>query len=145
MYECLTAAGNVPDAVKSQVAKEITRIHCEATGAPPLFVHVMFPELPHGAHYTAGKIDTHATIIRGGIRAGRSLESRQKIMKAISESWCRLTGQKDGDLMITLQDEDAAHVMEFGLILSQPGEEDAWFESNRAHLTEVKPDVMKDR
>jgi phenylpyruvate tautomerase PptA (4-oxalocrotonate tautomerase family) len=46
IYQCTTPAGTVPDAVRPQIAKEITRLHVEATNAPPSFVHVIILDVP---------------------------------------------------------------------------------------------------
>jgi phenylpyruvate tautomerase PptA (4-oxalocrotonate tautomerase family) len=61
IYQCITPAGTVPDAVRPQIAKEITRLHMEATNAPPSLVHVIVLDV----HYTAGEPDTHTTLING--------------------------------------------------------------------------------
>ena len=129
--------------MRPQIAKEITRVHVQATDAPPSFVHVIIRDLPSGAHYTAGEPDTHTTIILGTIRGGRSLEVRQNMMKAISQSWCSLTGQGEEHLLINLTEIDASTAMEVGLILPQPGEEAAWFENNRARLAPLASDGIK--
>ena len=55
IYQCTTPAGTVPDAVRPQIAKEITRLHVEVTNAPPSFVHVIILDVPPGVHYTAGE------------------------------------------------------------------------------------------
>ena len=59
IYRCITPAGTVPDAVRPQITKEITRLHVEATNAPASFVHVIILDVPPGVHYTAGQPDTH--------------------------------------------------------------------------------------
>jgi len=46
IYQCITPVGTVPDAVRSQIAKEITRLHVEATNAPPSFVHAIILDVP---------------------------------------------------------------------------------------------------
>ena len=143
MYQCFAPAGTVPDAVRPQIAKEITRCHVEATNAPPSFVHVTILDVPPGVHYTAGEPDTHTTLINGTIRAGRSLAVRQNLMKGISQSWSSLTGQPEEQLLINITEVDATTVMEAGLILPQPGEEAAWFEQNSARLSGMAPDGIK--
>ena len=143
MYQCFAPAGTVPDAVRPQIAKEITRLHVEATNAPPSFVHVIILDVPPGAHYTAGKPDTHTTLISGTIRAGRSLAVRQNLMKAISQSWSRLTGQPEEHLLINITEVEASTVMEVGLILPEPGEEATWFDNNRARLSALAPDGVR--
>ena len=61
----------------------ITDAHVEATGAPRVFVHVFFNELPPGVAHSAGEIDTKISGIQGAIRAGRTLEIKQKLIKQI--------------------------------------------------------------
>jgi phenylpyruvate tautomerase PptA (4-oxalocrotonate tautomerase family) len=45
-YQCQSPAGTLADSVRPEVVKEITRIHCENTGAPSSFVHVVFRTCP---------------------------------------------------------------------------------------------------
>ena len=139
IYQCITPAGTVPEAVRPQIAKEITRLHVEATNAPPSFVHVIVLDVPPGVHYTAGEPDTHTTLINCTIRAGRSLSVRQNLMKAISHSWSSLTGQPEEQLLLNITEVDASTVMEAGLILPQPGEEAAWFETTAPNSPRLRP------
>ena len=44
LYLCNAAKGAISDAAKPKIAADITRIHCEVTGAPPQFVHAFFVE-----------------------------------------------------------------------------------------------------
>ena len=143
IYQCITPAGTVADPVRPQIAKEITRLHVEATNAPPSFVHVIILDVPSGAHYTAGEPETQTTLITGTIRAGRSLAVRQNLMKAISQSWSSLTGQPEEQLLINITEVDASIAMEARVILPQPGEEAAWFKRNRAQLSALARDGIK--
>ena len=56
------------------------------------------------------------------------------------QSLSSLTGQPEEQLLINITEVDASTVMEAGVILPQPGEEAAWFEHNRAHLSALAPD-----
>jgi hypothetical protein len=49
----------------------------EATGAPRVFVHVFFNELPPSIAYSARELDTKISGIQGAIRAERPLEVKQ--------------------------------------------------------------------
>jgi phenylpyruvate tautomerase PptA (4-oxalocrotonate tautomerase family) len=73
--------------------------HVEATGAPRVFVHVFFNELPPGVAYSAGEIDTTISGIQGAIRAGRPFEVRQKLIKQISAAWSKITGQPEKQVL----------------------------------------------
>ena len=140
IYQCDAAPGVLTDKIKSALAQEITRIHVEATHAPRSFVHVIFRELPAGTHFKAGEEDTKFSFVNGNIRSGRALDVRQQILREISDSWSRLTGQPAGHLMISLSQLDASDVMEAGLILPEPGQEMAWFEQHRDQLGELAPE-----
>jgi phenylpyruvate tautomerase PptA (4-oxalocrotonate tautomerase family) len=136
IYECYSRKGLLTEAARQQIAKEITTIHCEATGTPPSFVNVMFLEIPAGGSFVAGQPATRS-LIAGNIRAGRDLETRQAMLRALSEMWTRLTGQSEADLIIGLTEIPSENAMEAGLIFPQPGHERQWFDENRARLTEL--------
>jgi phenylpyruvate tautomerase PptA (4-oxalocrotonate tautomerase family) len=136
IYKCYSRNGLLTDSNRQQIAKEVTTIHCEATGAPPSFVNVMFLEIPAGASFVAGQPSTRS-VIEGNIRAGRDLETRQGMLRALSEMWTRLTGQSEADLIIGLAEIPSENVMEAGLIFPQPRHEQRWFDENRARLTEL--------
>lgn len=140
IYTCDAAPGVLTDEIKSALAQEITRIHVEATQAPPSFVHVIFRELPAGTHFKAGEQDTKFSFIHGNIRSGRTLDVRQRMLREISDSWSRLTGQPAVQLLVDLAQTDASEIMEAGLILPDPGQEMAWFEQHRDQLSELAPD-----
>jgi len=75
------AEGVLTSSSRSKIAKEITHIHCEETGAPESFVHVRFQEIKKGAQYTAGEIDDQVGVFLGMIREGRSIKERQRIIQ----------------------------------------------------------------
>jgi phenylpyruvate tautomerase PptA (4-oxalocrotonate tautomerase family) len=141
MYQCFAPNGVLSEDLKPQIAAEITRIHCEATGAPKAFVHVMMVEIRPGAHYTAAEPDSTTSIIDGSIRAGRSIEVRQQIMKEISNSWSRLTGQPESQIVINISEFESQTVMEFGLVMPNPADEDKWLHDNEAALLEAGVEI----
>ena len=55
LYFCFTPHGALQGPVKTGLAREITRLHVEATGTPAALIHVVFQELPVGAHFLGGK------------------------------------------------------------------------------------------
>ncbi|RJQ79412.1 hypothetical protein D5S17_10375 [Pseudonocardiaceae bacterium YIM PH 21723] len=134
VYQCITSAGAVAAEQRAALATEITAIHTEVTGAPAIFVHVVFLELESGFHYTAGKLDTKSTLVNGIVRAGRSLADRQTLLTRIAEAWTRVTGQPVEELVIAIQEQPASATLEAGLIMPEPGEEQAWFEQNKDKL-----------
>ena len=136
VYQCSTPVVLSAD-LKTAIAKEFTRIHREFTGAPEPFVNIVFHDLPHGSHYLGGAIRENGTLINAIVRAGRPLETRQALLKSLSAAWSRLTGQPERKLLIRVEEADAETIMEAGLIMPRPGEEDAWMAANKAALGEL--------
>jgi phenylpyruvate tautomerase PptA (4-oxalocrotonate tautomerase family) len=136
IYQCVTSKTLSPE-TKAAIAKEITRIHVEFTAAPEPFINVVFSDLPLGSHYLAGAVRENGTLINAIVRAGRTLETRQSLLKSLSAAWSRLTGQPERNLILKVEEADPAVIMEAGLIMPRPGEEAAWMEANKTALGEV--------
>jgi phenylpyruvate tautomerase PptA (4-oxalocrotonate tautomerase family) len=136
IYQCVTSKTLSPE-TKAAIAKEITRIHVEFTAAPEPFINVVFSDLPLGSHYLAGAVRENGTLINAIVRAGRTLETRQALLKSLSAAWSRLTGQPERNLILKVEEADPAVIMEAGLIMPRPGEEAAWLEANKTALGEV--------
>jgi phenylpyruvate tautomerase PptA (4-oxalocrotonate tautomerase family) len=136
VYQCTTSKPLTVE-TKTAIAREFTRIHVEFTGAPEPFVNIVFSDLPRGSHYLAGAVRENGTLINAIVRAGRTLETRQALLKSLSAAWSRLTGQPERNLVIKVEEADASTIMEAGLIMPRPGEEAAWLEANKAVLGEL--------
>jgi phenylpyruvate tautomerase PptA (4-oxalocrotonate tautomerase family) len=136
IYQCVCPEGLLGESARGELAEEITRIHCAATRVPPAFVNVMFLDVPDGRYFVAGKPSGHS-VLNAAIRVGRDLGTRQRILRELSQMWTRLTGQAEGELLISLWESPAENVMEAGLIFPGLGQEQQWFEENRAKLTEL--------
>jgi phenylpyruvate tautomerase PptA (4-oxalocrotonate tautomerase family) len=90
IYQCSAPAGLLTEAMRAELAAAITDAHVEATGAPRVFVHVFFHEIPPGVAYSGGELDTKIAGITGSIREGRTLAVKQQLIKAPSRpaaSW----------------------------------------------------------
>jgi phenylpyruvate tautomerase PptA (4-oxalocrotonate tautomerase family) len=122
LYQCISPQGLLDDAVRGELADEITRIHCDATGVPPSFVNVMFLDVPSGRYFVAGKPAAHS-VMNVAIRAGRDLATRQRILRELSQMWTRLSGQPEEELLISLWENPAENVIEGGSIFPALGQE----------------------
>jgi phenylpyruvate tautomerase PptA (4-oxalocrotonate tautomerase family) len=114
VYHCSIPEAQLDDAKRERIASEITRIHCERTGAPPGFAHVLFAEAPAGAS------------VVGSIRAGRSASLRAEMAGAMAEAVAGSLGVEPGQVRVTLLEVPASWVMEGGAVMPEPGEEAAW-------------------
>jgi phenylpyruvate tautomerase PptA (4-oxalocrotonate tautomerase family) len=136
VYQCYSPRGRLTASAKAQIADEITTIHTNATAAPELYVNVLFHEIEEGDCYVGRKPAGHSYLF-GAIRHGRDLETRQGMLGELSRMWTRVTGQSEAELLVVLTEADPANAMEAGLILPEPGQEQEWFDDNRARLTEL--------
>jgi phenylpyruvate tautomerase PptA (4-oxalocrotonate tautomerase family) len=136
-YQLFMPEGVLTPSARSTISKEITHIHCEETGAPESFVHVLFQEIKKGTQYTAGEIDDQVGVFLGMIREGRSIKERQRLIQRMSASIARVLGRPENQLIVSLNEITSATAMEFGLILPQPGGEPDWFEKNKEALKGV--------
>ena len=134
IYQCSSHKGLLTESMKAELARAITDAHVEATGAPAAFVHVYFNELPPGVSYSAGEPDPAISGIQGAIRAGRTLDVKQKLLRRITESWTSVTGQPPQQVLAGLSEIDSDVTMEYGLLLPHPGDEPQWFVDNADKL-----------
>ena len=129
LYVCNSRKGLISDDAKARIAKDITDIHCEVTGAPPTFVHAFFfEEAPHVP------IGESKALLFGQIRAGRTNEQKAEMIERMSESIHKHTGIARADIAASTTDTPASWVMEGGDLLPEPGKEAAWLAAHEAKL-----------
>jgi phenylpyruvate tautomerase PptA (4-oxalocrotonate tautomerase family) len=122
LYRCTTAPDTLNDEQRSAIARAFTDIHCEATGAPPTFVHVQFHDAPASGD---GSITLH-----GGLRAGRPPEVAEEIVRRCIEAVADITGVGAERISMRTSTTPASWIFEGGRVMPEPGEEDAWLAAN---------------
>jgi phenylpyruvate tautomerase PptA (4-oxalocrotonate tautomerase family) len=127
IYQCWSPQGLVTGAVKTTIAGAITKIHCEFTGAPASFVNVLFHEVGIGDCFVAAD-SASRSYISGVIRHGRDLETRQAMLRKLSQMWTEVTGQPETELIVLLNEIDPANSIEAGIIVPEPGREQEWLD-----------------
>ena len=75
--------------------------------------------------------------ILGINRHGRDLETRQEMLRQLSQIWTRNSGQSEAHLWISVTEVDHTNVMDAGLLIPEPGHEHEWLEENGARLAEL--------
>jgi phenylpyruvate tautomerase PptA (4-oxalocrotonate tautomerase family) len=124
-YSCNVPAGALSDNQKQDLARAITRIHADVTGAPPALVHVTYDELGAADSYTAGEPSSDI-IITGHIRAGRSDDDKQRLLHEVAGAAAAVTGRPLDPIAIFIRDVPPKYILESGEIAPELGEEDAW-------------------
>ena len=129
---CNARPGTLTADGKAGIADDITRIHCDVTGAPPTFVHAF--------HFDGGmapEIGDKTIALHGNIRAGRTDDQKQDIMDQICDAVARRSGVSRDQISMTIGDVPASWAMEGGDIMPEPGEEAAWLAAHAAKTAQA--------
>lgn len=134
LYLLTVEEGRSTEDQRKRIAEDITTIHVDVTGAPPEFVNAYFSE---GADATGGYQelpDEKVAFMVGNIRAGRSDEAKAELVDRLSQSIAGRLECSPDEVAIHLVEAQAAHGMEGGKVLPEPGsaEEQAWRERGHA-------------
>ena len=113
--------------VKASLAERITRVHAEVTAGADAFVQVLFYGAQPDDCYLGGAVlrGPHC-FIQGHIRAGRSALERADLIRALIPEVGDLLGVPRYAIWIYLSELPARAMAEFGHILPEQGDENAW-------------------
>lgn len=126
-YVCTTLEGRLSQEQKSRVAKEITRIHCDVTGAPSYFAQVIFNEVKPGDYFMNGAPLTHDQIfVYGRVRAGRATQDKSRMILDMAQSLGEITAAGRRGVIVYVGDLPPRQMIEFGHVLPEPGDEAQW-------------------
>ncbi len=121
-YHAIVKPGSADEAQRAAFANDVVDIHCDITGAPRSFVHVMFTE-------DADRVpDGRVGVVRGTIRSGRNADQKADLANRLRAALAARTGLDESTLEVTTTDIEASFTMEGGELLPEPGspEEEVW-------------------
>ena len=121
LYLCNAAKGAISDDAKPKIAADITRIHCDVTGAPPQFVHAFFVE-----EDVAPPLDGKSAVLFGSIRANRTDAQKAQIIAEMRQSISTHAGIDLDAVGAMTTDVPASWAFEGGEVMPEPGEEAEW-------------------
>ncbi len=128
-YRALVRPDLLDRPAREAFANDVVEVHCDITGAPPSFVHVLVVDdhdgrLPNGANGA----------IAGTIRSGRTPEQKADLTARLSNALARRAGVSADTVSASTRDIGASYTMEGGELLPEPGspEEEAWKSIGRA-------------
>jgi phenylpyruvate tautomerase PptA (4-oxalocrotonate tautomerase family) len=138
IYVCTAALGRLTPVQKTEIAKGITAIYHEETGAPGYLVQVIFYDIAPGNHYVAGRpAPADQICIRCDTRSGKTNTQKSQMLRRIMQDVARVSGAAEDAVSVLLCELPAANIAEYGRVAPAPGEEDAWFSS--------LPDALRER
>ena len=134
LYLLTVEEGRSTEAQRKHIAEDITTIHIDVTGAPPEFVNAYFSEKASAAGGYEELLEGKVVFMTGNIRAGRTDKAKAELVDRLSQSIAGTLACTTDEVDINLVEAQAAHGMEGGKILPEPGsaEEQAWRERGHA-------------
>ncbi len=110
-------------AQRQRFAADVVEVHCDVTGAPPSFVHVLVTDDDSGQ---LG--DGRTATIDGVIRAGRTDGQKAEIAHRLRRALAGIAAVDPDSVHTSTRDIQASYTMEGGALLPEPGsvEEQAW-------------------
>ncbi|WP_018295697.1 tautomerase family protein [Corynebacterium lubricantis] len=122
---------------KGRIAECITTAHHEEALAPRFLVQVIFNEIAPGSHFIGGKPAPQGQVwVRADIRSGRTKAQKEKLLLRLTSEIADILSIPATEMMVYLNDIPGANMTEYGRLLMEPGEEDAWFAELPADLQE---------
>ena len=123
--------------IKEKLAKKITKIHNEATGANKYFAQVIFNNNKKENHYMGGKMVSNPEVfIYGHIRSGRTAKIKNKLITGLREVIKKNTRLKKDNIWVYILDLKPSQMIEYGEILPKSGGENKWFKNLPIKLKE---------
>jgi phenylpyruvate tautomerase PptA (4-oxalocrotonate tautomerase family) len=127
-YFCTTLEGRLTAEQKRKIAGEVTRIHCEVTGAPSFFAQVIFQDVKPGDYFMGGVPLAHDQLfVYGHIRSGRAAVDKSRMItlmaKAVGEA---AEVENSRSVWVYVGELPPRQMIEFGHLLPEPGDEPAW-------------------
>ena len=116
--------------IKEKLAKKITKVHNEATGANKYFAQVIFNDNKKENHYMGGKMVSKPEVfIYGHIRSGRTAKIKNKLITGLREVIRKNTRLKKDNIWVYILDLIPSQMIEYGEILPKSGGEKKWFKN----------------
>lgn len=113
---------------KFDIAKGITKIHAEVTGAEAYFAQVIFKELNIHDYFIGGSLlDEPHLFLSGQIRRGRSEQTIKQLLVSLEISLQKTTKLAGHQIWAYIAEISPGQMIEYGQILPDVGEDKVWF------------------
>ena len=102
-FECTIQEGCVSDKLRPGIESAIGKVCNDVLGRDEGPVSVWWTVIPKGFGFRGGEPST-TSLVRGRIPDGCDRETRSRFLEAIGDSWCRITGASQHELMVSARD-----------------------------------------
>jgi phenylpyruvate tautomerase PptA (4-oxalocrotonate tautomerase family) len=121
LYTITTQTDVLGDKDKAALAAQLTETHCEFSGVPANWVHIVFHDYAAGSGFTAGKPAATAALTLL-VRTGRSPEYKRELLARLWRLLQSATGAPDDQIVIGIQEVPPSQAMEMGQIMPDVAE-----------------------
>jgi phenylpyruvate tautomerase PptA (4-oxalocrotonate tautomerase family) len=126
-YTVYTRPETFTGSQRAALARSITTVHSEHTGAPRSFVQTIFLPVEPDAHFVGAEpADPRGVWVYGHIRRGRPAEVRTAIAVGIRDALEAIAQIPRQFIWVYLNELAHTDMIEFGSVLPVPGDEAAW-------------------
>ncbi len=120
----------ISDKNKNLIAKGITKIHKNVTGANSFFAQVIFYNNQKKSHFMGGKkVLGKQIFLQGLIRGGRTKKIKKKLIISLRNILEKKTKITRDNIWVYIIDLPPQQMIEYGEILPESGKEKIWFSS----------------
>ncbi|MBU3557225.1 4-oxalocrotonate tautomerase [Polynucleobacter sp. Ross1-W9] len=120
---------------KFELAKAITKIHADITGAEAYFAQVVFKALDmHDCFIGGVLLDEPHIFLNGQIRNGRSEQMKKQLLVELEIAMQRTTKLGSHQIWAYIDEIVPGQMIEYGQILPAVGDDSVWFSTLPASI-----------
>ena len=126
-YTVFAPVGQLSSSQKADIARNVTRVHNEVTGARTFFAQVVFHDAQPGSWFMGGvPLEGDQIYLCGHIRGGRTKEMKARLVLGLRDVIREGAGVDKSKVWAYLVELPPSHMVEYGYMLPEPGQEAAW-------------------
>lgn len=127
-YTCWSQQSKLSATAKRRIAEAITDAHHELAKAPRYLVQVLFTEVEPASHFIGGRVAPDNQVwIRADIRSGRTHKQKEDLLLRLTQEVALILGLPREEVWVYINEIPGSNMTEYGHLLMEPGQEDAWF------------------
>ena len=120
---------------KFSIAKAITKIHADVTGAEAYFAQVIFKQLDlHDCFIGGALLDEPHLFLSGQIRHGRGEQMKKQLLVELEVALQSVTGLSGHQIWAYIDEIVPSQMIEYGQILPTVGDDGVWFSTLPASI-----------
>ncbi|ANE02824.1 tautomerase family protein [Corynebacterium crudilactis] len=129
-YTCWSQRIRISREAKQRIAEAITDAHHEIAQAPKYLVQVIFNEVEPDSYFIGAQPSSENHMwIQATIRSGRTAEQKEELLLRLTGEVALILDIPNEEVWVYITEIPGANMTEYGRLLLEPGQEDAWFNS----------------